>query len=192
MPEDAGAVVGTVLERTTYYTWYAAAKARVWNARGFAFVLQDQRGTGNSRSTPGASDSFQFWRLDGQDAYDAMEWIAAQPWSNQRVYEEGLSAMGIAVYASGLLQPPWLPVIAPATATADGYVTAYQGGAFRQSLLGTWLSIFRFGYVIDEIFLHEGRDAWWDPISLPGKEERCTYGGIHLTGWWDLYSKRQH
>jgi len=73
VPEGA-TQVATVLERTPYFTIIGSPAARKWNERGFAYVIQDQRGSGRSRG----EDDYKFWRYCGQDGYDTMEWITAQ------------------------------------------------------------------------------------------------------------------
>src|SRR5688572_11987054 len=49
--------------------------------RGYAYVMMDVRGTGKSRQG--------MWKVldetEQQDMYDAIEWIAAQPWCTGKV-----------------------------------------------------------------------------------------------------------
>jgi putative CocE/NonD family hydrolase len=50
-----------------------------------------------SPGCPGRGDSdgeFDFFLSGGKDGYDAVEWIARQPWSNGRVCTMGVSYMG--------------------------------------------------------------------------------------------------
>lgn len=62
---------------------------RGWKAivnRGYATVYQDTRG----RYASGGED--RVYADDAHDGYDTLEWIAAQPWTNQRVGMSGSSA----------------------------------------------------------------------------------------------------
>ena len=55
---------------------------------GYAVVLQDTRGRGDS------DGEFDLYFHDGKDGYDTIEWIARQPWSNGRVAMDGGSYLG--------------------------------------------------------------------------------------------------
>ena len=181
---SAAAPVGTVLLRTPYGVDDGPdnGNARNWPNRGFAYVEQDQRGCGKQ-----ATDQFQLWRQDGDDAHDTMEWIAAQPWSNGRVFTSGGSGAGMPIYVAANAAPPWLRAIAPGVATAHGYKTIYPGGAYRVGLIDPWMLGLGFDYMIDEIADREGESAWWDPLRLPGNEQRCTFPGAHKTAWFDMF-----
>ncbi len=48
------------------------------------------------------------WRNEGQDGYDAIEWAAAQPWSNGQVVTWGQSYLANIQWLTALLQPPHL------------------------------------------------------------------------------------
>ena len=50
-----------------------------WARRGYAVVIQDDRGRFESEGT------FYAYRDDGPDGYDTLEWIAAQPWWRWKV-----------------------------------------------------------------------------------------------------------
>ena len=183
-----GATVSTVLYRTPYTTDNWAPNAAVWNERGFAFVMQDQRGSGQSRGDEGAPVAWTYWRADGQDNYDAMAWIVAQPWSDGTVHLQGGSADGIPIYTASLLEPPWLGAVFPIVASGNLHRTTYQGGAFRTALIGWWLALQGFAAAADEVLQHEARDAWWDPITLTGREHQCHGPGVHYGGWFDIFA----
>ena len=181
--------VPTVLERTPYTTDTWESQALVWNARGFAYALQDQRGSGQSREDgSGAPVSFSYWRADGNDTEDTSAWIAAQPWSSGEVLLRGGSANGIPIYVAAQVAPTPVRAIYPIVASADLHSTTFQGGAYRLSLISWWLAGQGFADVEEEIFAHEGRDAWWDPVDLFGHEDRCTFPGVHSGGFWDIFA----
>jgi uncharacterized protein len=189
LPPNATAAVpvGTVLSRTPYGTDPEADRGTLWPGRGFAYVEQDQRGSGASR----AGDRFQLWRYDGQDGYDTMAWIAAQPWSNGRVFLVGGSAAGMAVYMALLAQPPWVRALAAGSASAHLYPTSYPGGTYRRGLLDPWLLGNGFPKGLPDLVAHEAEDAWWAPLTLPGQEAVCVYPGAHNAGWYDVFLNEQ-
>ena len=71
----------TVLVRTPYIKANARYPelGKRYAERGYAFIVQDARGRGDS------DGSFDFFFADGEDGYDTIAWIATQPWSNGRV-----------------------------------------------------------------------------------------------------------
>ena len=75
---------------------------------GYCVLLQDQRGTGTSDGLLTATGNNEY-----QDGYDTVEWVATQPWSNQKVAMIGLSNHGFAQLAAASQGPPHLVAIAP-------------------------------------------------------------------------------
>ena len=55
--------------------------------RGYVFVMADCRGTGNSGGT--STDPLD--GLNGDDLYELVEWIAAQPWCDGQIGMTGMS-----------------------------------------------------------------------------------------------------
>ena len=85
--------VPTILGRTSYdKTWrqlWVDPVANFFTPRGYAVAVQDLRGRYRSE---GAGQYFHTANVhEGEDGYDTIEWIAAQPWSNGRVGMEGSS-----------------------------------------------------------------------------------------------------
>ena len=103
--------------------------------RGYVFILQDVRGRGDS------DGEFNFFFSDGNDGYDAIEWIAQQEWCNGKVGTSGPSYMGGAQWVAARERPPHL-VCMLSTAPAGNYFDAfiYHQGAWGSSWL-TWLNI---------------------------------------------------
>jgi putative CocE/NonD family hydrolase len=77
--------------------------------QGFAFVIQDIRGrfASEGRSEPPSSG------IEGRDGYDAVEWVAAQPWCNGRVGMIGGSYASITQWVASMERPPSLRAIVP-------------------------------------------------------------------------------
>ncbi|KAF4994730.1 hypothetical protein FDECE_13037 [Fusarium decemcellulare] len=95
--EPDGKTYSAILARTCYdkSSDYTGLKyeAESFNARGFIFVAQDVRG--KFRST-GATEPYTY---DVDDAYDTVDWIVAQPWSNGKVGLVGASYYGFTAWA---------------------------------------------------------------------------------------------
>jgi predicted acyl esterase len=79
-------------------------------ARGFAFVIVDAMGRGDSEG-----EFFGFIR-DGQDGFDTIEWVAQQPWCDGQVGMHGSSYTGWNQWRVLGELPPSLRTIVPAGA----------------------------------------------------------------------------
>jgi uncharacterized protein len=101
---------------------------------GYAYIGVNLRGSGCSG---GSWDFFQ--PAEATDGYDAVEWIAAQAWSNGRVGMIGKSYPGITQLFVAEQQPPHLVAIAPGHSYGDIYRDiAYPGGIFNYSFAALW------------------------------------------------------
>ena len=74
--------------------------------RGYAHVIPDPRGIGNSEGIFADPASLT-------DYYDMVEWIAGQPWCNGKVGMMGPSSYSINQMISGILKPPHLVALRP-------------------------------------------------------------------------------
>jgi putative CocE/NonD family hydrolase len=109
--------------------------------RGYAIVGVSVRGTGCSE---GVFDPFA--RTMGTDGADAVEWAAAQPWSDGRVGMIGVSFGGITQLLTAAEQPPHLKAIAPSSALSDLYRdVAYPGGILEYDFVFAWTVIQKQG-----------------------------------------------
>jgi putative CocE/NonD family hydrolase len=90
--------------------------------RGYAHVIPDPRGVGNSEcdkeptnaASGIAQDIFNFDALHKQeDIYDLIEWIAAQPWCDGNVGMMGPSSYFAAQIGIGVNPPPHLKALHP-------------------------------------------------------------------------------
>ena len=92
-------------------------------SRGYAVLHVSLRGSGK---TGGTNDIYSHY---GQDGYDAIEWMAKQPWCNGRVGMVGPSLLGISQWLAAKEAPPSLQAIVPEVACGDCYgVLWYPGG----------------------------------------------------------------
>jgi hypothetical protein len=138
MPDD-GARHPVILVRTPYlkaFTELRTAETGAYFARhGYVYVIQDVRGRGDS------GGDFGFFFQEGHDGYDAIEWLAAQPWSNGRVCTMGISYLGTVQWLAAREKPPHLVCMAPSSPAADylGEVRG-TGGAFGMLQALSWIN----------------------------------------------------
>jgi len=103
---------------------------------GYASVSMQMRGSGCSG---GAFDMFALPTT--YDGYDAIEAVAAQPWSKGKVGLAGISYSGISQMFMAGTRPPNLAAIAPMSITTDLYTgTGYPGGIFNSGFALSWVS----------------------------------------------------
>jgi predicted acyl esterase len=77
-------------------------------ARGYAHVIGDMRGTGDSE---GEHDGDT--KQEGEDYHDVVEWLAQQAWCDGNIGGIGMSYYAMVQVAAALEQPPHLKAIAP-------------------------------------------------------------------------------
>lgn len=109
-----------VMIRTPYQKSPAvSARYEEWGHRfadqGFAYVVCDVRGKGDS------DGDFYPFAQELTDSYDAIEWIAAQPWCNQNVGTDGNSYLAYVQYFAYILNPPHLKAMAVSGCPGDLY-----------------------------------------------------------------------
>jgi hypothetical protein len=104
--------------------------------RGYALCRLDVRGTGSS---PGVALD-EYTAVETTDGYDAVEWLAAQPWCTGAVAMWGISYGGFTAIQVAKLRPPHLRAIVPVMATDDRYRTDvhYVGGCVTASELSQY------------------------------------------------------
>jgi putative CocE/NonD family hydrolase len=85
--------------------------------RGFASVRLDARGTGTFEGI----NTDEYTLQEQEDGYDAVEWLARQPWSNGNIGMYGTSYSGFTSVQVASHQPPRLKAIVPLFATDDRY-----------------------------------------------------------------------
>jgi uncharacterized protein len=110
------APVATILSITPYISDVSHADAGYFAKRGFAYVVADVRGRGNSGGT---YDPFSPQEAD--DGHDTVQWIASQPWSNGKIAMSGGSYSGHNQWTTAARSPPNLATIVPVASPFIGY-----------------------------------------------------------------------
>ena len=112
-----------------------SAIGRYFAERGYATLNQDTRGRYRSEG------EFDPMRQEAKDGYDAVEWAAAQSWSNGKVGMIGGSYVGLTQWQAAIEGPPHLVAIAPHYSSSDYHQGwSYQGGAFDLWFALSWTS----------------------------------------------------
>ncbi|MDA1349888.1 MAG: CocE/NonD family hydrolase [Chloroflexi bacterium] len=147
----------TILGRTSYdKTWqslWVEPVANYFTPRGYAVVLQDLRGRGKSE---GVGQYFHTANVhEGEDGYDTVEWVAAQPWSNGRVGMTGSSHGGIVQTVAALTRPPHLTTIWVDVAPTNIFAhEAREGGA-----MSLWMFAALFLHAHDAPEIRDDREG---------------------------------
>ncbi len=112
------------------------SRGRYLAERGYALCRVDVRGTGSS----GGIALDEYTAVETLDGYDAVEWLAAQPWCSGAVGMWGISYGGFTAIQVAKLRPPHLRAIVPIQATDDRYLTDvhYIGGCVTASELSQY------------------------------------------------------
>jgi hypothetical protein len=129
LPAENGAVRSgkfpAILMRTPYGKNTKEENGLFFAPAGYAFVAQDVRGRFQSE------DDFYIYLHEGQDGYDAVEWVARQPWCNGDVAVWGSSYQAATQNALAIYRPPHLKTMILINGTSN-YIEdgAGRGGAF--------------------------------------------------------------
>jgi len=99
---------------------------------GFAVVVQDVRGRFASEG------DFKPFASESVDGAEAVQWAAAQPWSDGRVAMFGSSYMGATQMQAAAASPPALAALSPIQASSDYWEgRSFRGGAFELGALAS-------------------------------------------------------
>lgn len=113
-PADQVGRLPVILSVTPYGADYRHQAGVHFASRDCIFAAVDARGRGNSDGT------FHPFLDDGRDAFDAVEWLASQPWCDGKVAMWGGSYGGFNQWATLRTGPFHLRTIVPVAAAALG------------------------------------------------------------------------
>ncbi len=192
------------LPHSTMFLWREVGPVE-WYVRehGYAYVRMDVRGSGASEGVYNFLD-----RVEQQDYFETIEWIARQDWCDGNVGGLGQSYYAWSQWFMAIVNPPSLKCIAP----YDGAVDLYRGTAFHGGILCDfmwwWYNIVRVNNLhraagaptgkempLDlgwEMQRHDTYDDWWrerSPYERLGEIEVPVLSighwgkmGLHLRG----------
>ena len=187
------------------------ARGTYFAERGYALCRVDVRGTGSS----GGIALDEYTEAETRDGYDAVEWLAAQPWCDGAVGMWGISYGAFTSIQVAKLRPPHLRAIVPVQGTDDRYLTDvhYIGGCATVSELSQ--------YAVSQVAMNamppdpafwgpDWRERWlarleatppwliewlrqqhdglyWRPGSLAPDYDAIEAAVLNIGGWMDSY-----
>lgn len=203
--------VPVVLIRTPYTksTVAYADSGRWWAQHGYAFVVQDVRGRGDSEG--------KFYPLvsEASDGYDTLEWIGHQKWSSGSVGMIGSSYVGWTQVYAATRSSRFLKAIVPGNtppdpnrnfplsfgvpmldgvawlALIDGHTMQNLSSVdFDEAFHGAPLSALDkyFGRQLPawhDWLNHPTDDAYWQAQSYQQKLLAAKVPALHISGWYD-------
>lgn len=199
----------TILGRTPYNKNSAALQklAGGWTERGFALVIQDCRGRGDSEG------SFTPYVNEGRDGCDTIEWIAQQSWSDGNVILRGASYGARSSWLTALEQPPHLRAMVVVVSPSDPFVEfptsgespmmiswfRLTDGRLSQNVSGVnWMEVYkhlplaeldvRAGFESKHwrnAMAHTSRDEYWQPMRYQNRFAELDLPVMHISGWYD-------
>lgn len=176
-----------ILVRSPYPRSVVKGEAEKFRAKGYAVVVQDVRGTGQSQGTfTGFLDDGWVGNTDGADT---VSWIAEQTWCNGRIGTLGLSA---GANTQSLLAPASTRVACQyldSGATNFYHDLAYPGGVWRPEQTDAWFKLFgeRGEAARRTLREHPRYDEFWKNLDAEAAAPRITAPGMHVGGWFDIF-----
>ena len=187
-PEPANGPLPVIFTRGPYGKLGAEPLSKVACPKGYIFVSQDMRGRHDSEGDDSVAFHNDGWgkRRDGQDSLD---WIAKQPWCNGKIGTHGGSALGITQTMMAPGAPDSLKAQWVFSAFSDMYSQcAYQGGAWRKSLVEYWLDANGFDRKSRDTFLQHPRyDEFWAETNAEAQAASVNAPAVFLGGWYDIF-----
>lgn len=133
-------------------------------AHGYAVAIQDLRGRGESEDVGNYHHVAN--PAEGDDGYDTVEWLAAQPWSNGRVGMVGTSHSAVCTNAAALKRPPGLKAAWIDSAPTSGMDwQCRRGGAMAMQMFPALF-----------VHAHDAPEIRNDPAA----QARIEWGGRHV------------
>jgi predicted acyl esterase len=182
-----GRFPGLVIDYWPYGRW-PSAKAEYFASRGYVVLWCSVRGTWDSEGEfPG-----WFQPAEVRDNHDLIEWMAAQPWSNGRIGQEGLSYGGITAVEAASTQPPHLKAIAPQLVPASAYLEYFYPGGIQAApnnyVVAEATQSSAGQTAADQIATwnaHPLLDSYWRGVNLDAKLSTVDVPVLTVGGWFD-------
>lgn len=205
----SGSPVPALVVRTPYgkNTMAWVETARYFAHRGYAFVVVDVRGRGDSEG------QFEPYFQEGADGYDTVEWVAQQGWCTGKVGTLGGSYLGRIQWLTALLRPPHLAAMSVSVTPSDPFVEwptgvptphhlawlfMTSGRQMQRSDAVDWERVYDHLPLIsmDEAagrplaiwkqeFAHPSLDDYWKRICYQTRYDEIDLPILHISGWYD-------
>ncbi len=201
-----------ILMRTPYDRTKQKVLGERWAKAGYIFIAQDCRGKF------GSAGDFAPYIHEGQDGYDAIEWITRQPWCSGRVGMVGGSYVGAVQWQAAVENPPGLAAIAPQATWSSFYRNIHLGGSVRLSLIASWIAgnspkpsgvtpadmnvaLLRLPLSdvdsaigwdmpwLDAFLTHPEPNGFWTRLDLTSRLPDLQLPALHVVGYYDFFSR---
>jgi putative CocE/NonD family hydrolase len=184
-----------------------SARAEAFARGGYAYVLVDVRGRGDS------DGSFVPYRNDGPDGADVIDWVAAQDWCDGKVATHGGSYPGRIQWLTALHRPAALKAMVCLVTPSDPFVEwptgvpdpmsvhwfrMTDGRAIQYTGDTDWMMVYAHrplltmdeaaGFVSPnwrEEVRHTTLDEWWEPVRYQHRIGELDLPVLHISGWYD-------
>jgi uncharacterized protein len=184
-----------------------SARAEAFARGGYAYVLVDVRGRGDS------DGAFVPYRNDGPDGADVIDWVAAQDWCDGKVATHGGSYPGRIQWLTALHRPAALKAMVCLVTPSDPFVEwptgvpdpmsvhwfrMTDGRAIQYTGDTDWMSVYAHrplltmdeaaGFVSPnwrEEVQHTTLDEWWEPVRYQHRISQLDLPVLHISGWYD-------
>jgi predicted acyl esterase len=190
LPKDAGAGPWpVVLQRSPYTRWDPAIRKtlnRLVPEMRVVVILQNQRGRFGSEG----AGTFPQESFDNEinDSADTIDWIAKQPWSNQRVGMVGVSGSGLAGANAVWSGSSHLVAVSVSICGDNAYDWIFSNGVRR----------YNYGWLSNR-GVANSRAPWPSPVTISydpagrkafiaerGAKTQVPY--INTSGWYDIFN----
>jgi uncharacterized protein len=176
-----------LLIRTPYGKNREQDDAVYFAPKGYAVVIVDSRGRNDS------DGAWYPWVNEDRDGYDAIEWAAAQSWSNGRVVTYGGSYVGMDQWQAATQHPPHLAGMVTIVCPSDIYQGVFHpGGTFDYGTMLTWAFL---NGTRTETFAHIPLINWSEIFNhLPQSESLAATGldAAFYRDWIDHYARDRY
>lgn len=196
-----------IIVRTVYSRSGLAVLGRVMSRFGYATVIQDVRGSGDS------SGVFNFMRQEPGDAVETARWVLEQPWCDGSLAILGISYLSAASIAIGVEFPEETKCAVWVTVPTCSETLCFQSGALRLHHTLPWVyslpwrktatldsfetKLYEKMPLIDAMpqelnspwaqMLRGGpRSQFWQENDLWNYVREISIPGLHFGGWFDF------
>lgn len=152
-----------------------------YDSANYNYVTLDWRGFYGSKDAAVAGYD------RGLDGYDAVEWIAAQPWCNGKVGTWGPSALGAIQFMTAKHHPPHLLCAVPLVKDfKTKYGDFYEGGVYRKEHSET---LEKLGFTPTSLVLaHPTNDLTWVLAERASDQpDSFAVPMLLISGWFDHF-----
>ncbi len=152
-----------------------------YDSAHYNYVVVDWRGFYGSKAASVANYD------RGLDGYDAVEWIAAQPWCNGSVGTWGPSALGAIQFMTAKHRPPHLVCSVPLVKDfKTKYTDSYYGGEFRKEHIESQAALGLSQTAL--ILAHPTNDIVWQVAERSSDvPDSFAVPMLLISGWFDFY-----